>query len=225
MATQKQTEKKDDDGKQVALTRQDETQQIAQAVPTARQIGRASPVSSIRRLLDELDVGMFGWRPSSIMRRMLDDMERLFDDFFEEVGPRGREEWMPRMEVRRGEDQLVIRVDLPGVPNDQVSLSAQDDMLVIEGERVREGQERELWQSERSYGRFRRIIALPEGVDLDQVNARFDNGVLEISIPVPRSQVARRIPIGTGEPGEPAPAQAAPPEQQPEQPAARPEAR
>jgi len=69
---------------------------------------------------------------------------------------------------------------------------------MIEGER-RSGIEAEeeggIYRSERTYGRFYRVIALPEGVDADQAQARFDNGVLEISLPLPQQSQRRRIQI------------------------------
>ena len=198
MATQKQTEKQGDaGGKQQALARQGEPQLAA--TPTTRRLARTNPVSLVRRMLDDLDTGMFGWRPTSMMRRMLDDMERVFEsDFFADVGRAPESAFTPRVDVRQRDDKLVVSVDLPGVTQDRVEISAQDDCLIIEAERPRPSEEGELWQSERSYGRFRRVITLPEGVDTDNVVARFENGVLEISLPLPPSQTARRIPISTG---------------------------
>jgi HSP20 family protein len=198
---QKQNEKQGTAGKQQELVRQAE-QPVARRIPSQRRIARTSPISTIRRMLDGLDAGMFGWSPgsASMMRRMFDDMERMFEtDFFEEVERPAREYvWAPRVEVRQRDDKLVICVDLPGVSQDQIAISAQDTSLVIEGERAMPAETGDLWQSERAYGRFRRSVSLPEGVDVDQVSARFENGVLEITLPLPASQTSRRIQIGSG---------------------------
>lgn len=238
MATQKQTEKQDNGRKQQALARQGEPQRpIGRPLPTTRRIARTSPVSLMRRMLDDLDPGLFGWSPaSSMMRRMLDDMERIFETDLVEGVERAREyAWTPRIEVRQREDKLLVCMDLPGLSQDQIEISAQDGSLVIEGERPRPEEAGEFWQSERYYGRFRRVVALPEGVDPEQVTARFENGVLEIALPLPASQVTRRIEIRAGEQREQAPSVAAPaqaqaqaqqPEKQPEKQAERqPEAR
>lgn len=204
---QKQTEKPGNGGKQQALARQGEAQ-IARPVPTARRITRTSPVSTMRRMFDEFDSAFFGWSPSSMMRRMLDDMERVFEtDFFGEVEvPASEYAWAPRVDVRRRDDKLVVTVDLPGVSSDQIDISAQDSSLVIEGERAVPGEAGDVWQSERSYGRFRRVVSLPEGIDADQANARFDNGVLEITLPIPSSQIGRRVQISTGQAAQAQPA-------------------
>ena len=104
-----------------------------------------------------------------------------------------------------GEDErdnnLVVRAELPGLSNDDVKVKMTDEGLVIQGERKREREEKgEGWyRSERSYGQFYRLIPLPEGVNAEQAKARFENGVLEVSIPIPESRRSRRsIPIETG---------------------------
>ncbi len=76
-----------------------------------------------------------------------------------------------------------------------------DEGLVIEGERKREeAEQREgYYRSERSYGSFYRVIPLPEGVKAEQAKARFENGVLEVTVPVPEAaRKAREIPIQAG---------------------------
>ncbi len=73
--------------------------------------------------------------------------------------------------------------------------------LVIQGERKEEHEEKKegFYRSERSYGQFYRLIPLPDDVNLDQVRADFNNGVLEITVPVPQTQQRRNeIPIGVG---------------------------
>ncbi|HEY0969436.1 MAG TPA: Hsp20/alpha crystallin family protein [Gemmatimonadales bacterium] len=114
---------------------------------------------------------------------------------------RGAGQWIPPMEVLQRGNELVVRADLPGLDPEDVEVDIEDDVLTISGERHQESQERQegFYRSERSYGAFSRSIALPEGVDEEQVNARFENGVLEVTVPVPQQrQRGRRIQVQSG---------------------------
>src|SRR5712692_4414504 len=103
----------------------------------------------------------------------------------------------PAVEMFERDGQLVIRADLPGLSPDDVRIEVSDDSLVIEGERRSEieVEDEGVYRAERTYGRFSRVIALPDDVDPAQAQARFENGVLEISIPLPEQTQRRRIPI------------------------------
>jgi HSP20 family protein len=99
------------------------------------------------------------------------------------------------------DNKCIVRVDLPGIQPRDINLSITDDAILIEGERKDE-QEREtgaMHVTERRYGRFYRAIPLPEGVMKDAVEARFDNGVLEIEVPMEQRKSERRqIQIQSG---------------------------
>jgi HSP20 family protein len=100
----------------------------------------------------------------------------------------------------------VVRADLPGLKREDVNIEVRDDELILSGERRSEHEESEggYYRSERSYGSFYRSIPLPEGVDADTAKARFDNGVLEITMQAPQpSGRARRIQIEEGARTEP----------------------
>lgn len=158
---------------------------------------------------------MLAASPFTLMRRMMEDMFRLFED----VGgmPRslhegqGREPgmsfmsapaWAPPMEVRRDGNRLHVRAELPGVDREDVDIELMDDALVIEGHRSaeREEQRGDVIRSERVYGRFRRVVPLPDGVDPDRVEARLEHGLLEVSLELPEERSRRRrISLGGGE--------------------------
>ena len=180
-----------------------------------QQVGRES--DALQRRSSAPFVGPFGASPFSLMRRMMEDLGRMFEDFGSARGSRGdlpdiggrggfAMDWTPPVEMFERDGQLVVRADLPGLSPDDVRIEATDDSLVIEGERrsEMEVEEEGSYRSERTYGRFSRVIALPEGVDPEGAQARFDNGVLEISLPLPEQTQRRRIPIqgsaGTGQP-------------------------
>jgi HSP20 family protein len=155
-------------------------------------------------------VGGFGTpftvSPFSLMRRMMEDMDRMFED----LGGGGSQQlrggtlqrggltaWAPAVDVFERDGQLVVRADLPGLKRDEVRIEVADGSLIIEGERRSEIEAEEeggVYRSERIYGRFARTIPLPEGADLEHAQARFDEGVLEITVPLPQSG-RRRIEI------------------------------
>jgi HSP20 family protein len=152
--------------------------------------------------------------PFSLMRRFSEEMDRLFGDFG--VGGRlasgfGREfgrladlegsMWLPQVETLERDGKLIVRADLPGLTKDDINVDITDDAIKIRGERRQEKEENEegYYSSERSYGSFYREIPLPSGVNRDEANATFRNGVLEITMPAPaRQPSSRRIEIGEG---------------------------
>ena len=153
----------------------------------------------------------YGSGPFSLMRRISDEMDRLFENFGmggrsflpEETGtePAGAQRtaaWSPHLEVRERDGKLLVQVDLPGVQRDDVNLELEPDALVIQGHRHQESEHRGqgYYHSERSYGSFYRRVALPEGIDTEQASATFRNGVLEVELPMPqRQQRGRRLEI------------------------------
>ena len=142
--------------------------------------------------------------PFTMMRRFTDEMDRMFTDVSSgrETGGRESEGWAPVVEVREQDGRLVVSADLPGLSKDEVKVEVNEEGLVIQGERKREHKEERggYVRSERSYGSFYRAIPLPEGASVDKAKAQFNNGVLEVSVPIPESQQRRRqIPVEAGE--------------------------
>ena len=158
--------------------------------------------------------------PFSLMRRMAEDMDRLFEDFgFELPGfalspalsnPSLRRSggsasalqrggWIPQIETFRRGDKLVLRADLPGLRKEDVNVEIEDGILTISGERSNEDvEDREgYYHSERSYGQFQRSLALPDGITGDNCDATFKDGVLEVTIPMPKQaeRAAKKVPI------------------------------
>jgi HSP20 family protein len=144
--------------------------------------------------------------PFAVMRRMSDEMDRAFAQFYgQQGGARGGQSgWMPAIDVSEREGQLHVHAELAGLKPEDVKVEVTDDALVIRGERKYEHEHQigKAYRSERRYGEFYREIPLPEGVKAEQARAEFRNGVLEISIPMPQQVSKRReVPISTGEGG------------------------
>ncbi|HLH16559.1 MAG TPA: Hsp20/alpha crystallin family protein [Bryobacteraceae bacterium] len=135
--------------------------------------------------------------PFSVMRRFREEMDRVFARSFGEEFGNGA--WMPAIEVSEQNGNLQVRAELAGLKPEDVKIEATEDSLVIQGERKSEHEEKRegVFRSERRYGKFYREIPLPEGAKVDQAKAHFDNGVLEVTLPIPeRKSNRRQIPIG-----------------------------
>ncbi|HKT45883.1 MAG TPA: Hsp20/alpha crystallin family protein [Candidatus Acidoferrales bacterium] len=136
------------------------------------------------------------------MRRLTEDIDRAFG--FGGLRRSGSSQqdfdWIPPVELRQEGNNLVARVDLPGMDENDIKVEVTEDGLEISGEREQEttSEEGGTRRSEISYGRFYRLIPLPEGADTENAKANFQKGVLEVTIPVSHPQQTRKsIPIST----------------------------
>ncbi len=130
------------------------------------------------------------------------EMNRLFADRLQE--PEGPSsvlggDWIPPVDVREDNEKYVIDADVPGVDPNNVDVSLEGDTLTIRGERSQEREVGEatggLKRSERVYGAFIRTFHLPESADADQVKARYNSGVLQITIPKAERAKAKKIKV------------------------------
>jgi HSP20 family protein len=145
-----------------------------------------------------------GFGPFSLMRRMQEDMDRLFGSVWggrnwpASSGQVG--EWAPAIEAFQRGSEFVVRADVPGLTRDDLSVEVGEDALTIQGERKYDHQEERegVLRSERGYGTFCRVVPLPEGAVSESATAHFKDGVLEIVVPAPSQEVrrGRRIEIG-----------------------------
>jgi HSP20 family protein len=170
-----------------------------QRQPSGASLSRSRGADPFGSLLNPAE--FFNANPFTLMRRMSEEMDRTFGQFFGQTSG-GAGGWHPAVEVREQNGQLQIHAELPGLRPEDVKVEITDDVLVISGEKKSEQEDRsgQAYRSERRYGKFYREIALPEGVNADQAKAQFRDGILEISVPVPQQASNRReIPIQTGE--------------------------
>ena len=162
-----------------------------------------------------------GTTPFNMMRRFMDDMDRLFEDFggfrktpffeatelaFPEWSEFEKNVWSPKIEVHKHNGEMTVRADLPGLKREDINLEIADGALTLSGERREESEEKKqgFYRTERSYGSFYRSIPVPETVKPENATAKFDNGVLEVKIAVPALESNdRKIEIQAAEPEAP----------------------
>jgi HSP20 family protein len=150
-------------------------------------------------------MAMIRWEPVAELNTIQNEMNRLFNTFFDQPAPTGRSggtgrRWMPAMDLVETGDHYLLRADLPGLSDDDVNLQLQDNVLTISGERRAQHNEDEegYYRLERAFGSFARSLTLPDGVNPDGVQAHFDRGVLEIRIPKPEQKKPRQVQITLG---------------------------
>lgn len=145
----------------------------------AKELQMWSPfreLDQFRRNFDEmLDRALGGWAPTEAIREMM----------------------RPPVESFVDDGKIVIRADLPGIDPKDVDVTISGDTLTIRGKRERSHEEksRDYIHREVSYGVFERTVALPKGVDSEQVKAAYKNGVLELTMPAPKELSPRKVPI------------------------------
>jgi HSP20 family protein len=122
------------------------------------------------------------------------EMDRLFDSFmgglptfpsmFEASRTRGFA-LMPSLDVKETDKEIVVEAELPGLDEKDVSLTMQNGVLIVQGEKNLEHEEEKenCHVMERRYGSFRRSLRIPDTVDEAKIEARFDKGVLKVTLP------------------------------------------
>lgn len=136
------------------------------------------------------------------------DINRMFEDFFRNGGTKlrmlqqeGFGMFLPDIDIEETDKQVALTIEVPGMNEKDIKLTLSDDgeTLTIEGEKRSESEKKteEMYYSERRYGKFRRVVALPGRVDAKEVDATCKNGVLKVRMNrLPESeQRMRQIPI------------------------------
>ena len=133
------------------------------------------------------------WDPFAPLTELRSRFDRAFDDWFD-----GRERhWIPAIDVTRADDKLLVHADIPGFKPEQVKIEVQDDILTISGEHQesKEEKDKHYLRRERRYGSFSRSIALPTGADAKKITATTHDGVVEVTIPLPKEAKKETIAI------------------------------
>ena len=141
------------------------------------------------------------WEPFRELSQLQSEMGRLMNGLFEGPG-RATQSWVPPLDVWETENELVYAFDLPGIPEESISIEAQDDTLTVTATREKTAEESgdRFYRFERRYGTFSRAVGLPAGVDDAKIAATYENGVLEVRVPKPEEAKPRRIQLGGAQP-------------------------
>jgi HSP20 family protein len=147
---------------------------------------------------------MVRWAPLSELASLHNEMSRFMNGLLDGNG-RTSQSWVPVADVWETEKEVVYAFDLPGIPEDKISVELDENSLTVTAEREREQtvEEGRYYRFERRFGTFARTIALPQGVTEKDVRAQYRNGVLELHVAKPEQPKPRRIQIGVGGSNEP----------------------
>ena len=142
------------------------------------------------------------WSPFTGMESLRSEMERLFDAFSGTMAPSGTHEalWYPRVDLREHDQEFVLVADLPGLQQDDINISVENNILTLQGKRTVEhegqnGQNGYAHYRERAYGTFCRRFTLGAAVDADKITATYKAGVLEVHIPKTAAAQPKRIAV------------------------------
>lgn len=135
--------------------------------------------------------GLDEWDPFREMEQMRRSMDRLFRDSFQRGMSRSGLVpsliYNPDVDLRETDSEYVVRLDLPGIDKDKISVKVQNGMLVLSGERSAENEQSSedgaFYRTERSFGSFVRSFPLPPDADAQKMTAESKNGVLTVHIP------------------------------------------
>jgi HSP20 family protein len=135
------------------------------------------------------------WEPFRELAALQSEMSRWMNGL---EGPgRVTQTWVPALDVWETGDEVVYAFDLPGIPEDAISIEVKDETLSVSAERTKAEETREdgFYRFERRFGSFARAVGLPQGVDQEQISARYENGVLEVRVPKPVEAQPRKIEL------------------------------
>ncbi len=116
---------------------------------------------------------------------------------FESPAPAATGRWAPAMDVIEQEDQILLRAELPGLTEEDVEITLEDNKLTLKGEKTfqHDASDGHYRRIESGYGSFRRVFTLPTAVDQEHIDAQFRNGVLVISLPKAEQAKPKKIEV------------------------------
>jgi HSP20 family protein len=128
-----------------------------------------------------------------LAQRLREAIGRFFPAWSEERGY----PWTPSVDMADEKDEIVVKVDLPGLDQKDIEVTVQEGTLIVRGERKGEKEEKkgDYYYAERSSGAFLRSLPLPKGVEADKVKATFRKGVLEVHLPKAKEVTGKTIEV------------------------------
>lgn len=142
----------------------------------------------------------FNANPLDLMKEFTEEIDRTFENFgFAKLDTKGFD-WKPAVEVFTRDGKFFVHAELPGMTKDDIKVELDENRLIVKGERKKETKEekKDFYKSELNYGSFYRAIPLPKEVNLEEIEAKFCNGILEVVMPIAAKveDKKKEIPIG-----------------------------
>jgi HSP20 family protein len=145
------------------------------------------------------------WDPFREFAQLQDRINRVFTDVYGRPGASSSDEalmtggtWVPPVDIyQNGDDELVLKAELPDIVREDIDLTVENDTLTIRGEKKlsSEVKEEQFHRIERRYGTFSRSFSLPQTVDANKVSADYQNGVLTVTLPMREEARPRQIKV------------------------------
>jgi len=139
------------------------------------------------------------WEPFRDLMAMQDRMTRLFDEtlsrIFKEEIP--QKVWSPPVDIVEREREVVIKMDLPEVDQNEIDIKVEENALIVQGERkfIKDTMDENYIQIERPYGTFQRTFAIPRTIDQEKIKASYKEGVLRITLPKKEASLPKQIVV------------------------------
>ena len=139
------------------------------------------------------------WDPFREIASLQNELSR-FVNAAREGDQAGSQAWVPAVDVWETEGEIVYAFDLPGIPEEKISVELEENALVVSAERERPAEVSgdRFYRFERRHGTFSRTIGVPQGIGEDAISADYRNGVLEVRVKKPEAPKPRRIQVGSG---------------------------
>ena len=140
------------------------------------------------------------WEPFRNVATLQERINRRFDEAFNkarDLDENAMGAWRPSGDIFENDHAIILEAELPGVTREDIDVEVENNVLTLKGERkeVREVEEERYYRKERIIGRFHRAFTLPVDVNLDQIKASFQNGVLRLEVPKPEEKKPRKNAI------------------------------
>ncbi len=143
-------------------------------------------------------MGAGRWNPTHELLRLQDRLNRMFGPTLDDDDDQlASGQWTPPCDILENADAIVLRAEIPGVREDEIEIHVESGMLTLSGEKRFEKEEGEqsYHRIERAYGNFLRTFTLPRSIDAEAISAKYERGVLELTMPKRSETKPRQIRI------------------------------
>ncbi|HNW91568.1 MAG TPA: Hsp20/alpha crystallin family protein [bacterium] len=137
------------------------------------------------------------WRPWSEVSGVQDEVNKIFDDFFNRPTQQGNALFSPPLDIAETENEILVRIELPGVQQSDIDVTVHDGVLTVKGEKKISKEDKNLqWHRvERDYGSFTRSLTLPNTINHESIKASHKDGVLTLTMAKREETKPRQIKI------------------------------